>query len=526
MGTPTVFLVPLLFLVIFSDSFCSALPKQTKRAKRHVEYVYDYSEDQALLPGEIDAVWDFMVDFMDILDDGLQGVDGDDEGENSPNINAEGEPVVVIVVEDETQDPTDLTLTSLLYSDDEPWGRCTRSCKISRHRECVYKSLCGTEPLVEEAFCYAPGSKCENEVNTFLKKEGYIIVDYNSDVDEEEDEDDVLVDPMYIPDYDFIEEDDSLIYPDAEENIYGDYYDYGWSDYLHGNTGDTDHSEPGDSYDYQYEEEEEEEEEKEEEEEDRPSEADEIPFEGCGKSKVRSSKRLKILGGHIAAKGSWPWQVAVLNRFKETFCGGTLIAPQWVMTAAHCLRTRLYVRLGEHDLYEKDRAEIEMRVERSFGHPDFDEETFEHDIALLKLPRPVTYNKFILPACLPGPNTAPPVRSKCAVTGWGKERESHIFGSDVLKYVRVPIVTKAACVTAYPEHPISKNQFCAGFKKGNADTCAGDSGGPLVCDDKGVWTLHGVTSFGEGCGEDGKFGVYTKVRNYLKWIKKVTTENS
>ncbi|XP_064083370.1 transmembrane protease serine 6-like [Macrobrachium nipponense] len=535
------FISLLFFLCLLLLPCCLSMTKQAKRAKRYVEY-YNYRDegddefgdpseedftDVGLLPGEIDAIRDFMVDVLDILDDGFDG-DGD-QAENSRSVNAEGEPVVIITVEDEEADPTDLMLADLLYEEDVPWGRCTRSCKTSRHRECVYRSLCGTELLSEEAFCYAPGSKCEKEVNSFLESEGYVIVEYTpEDVDEEADADAAAVDDAYVPEeYDFAEDDDyeSVLYPDAEENTYGDYYDYGWVDYLLGNTGDTDEAQPGpDANDYEYEEEEEEEE---EDDGDRtPGDADEVPFEGCGIRRVKTSDKLRILGGRIAVKGAWPWQVAVMNRFKETFCGGTLIAPQWVMTAAHCLRKRLYVRLGEHHLYSKDKTEVEMRVERSFGHPDFDEGTITHDIGLLKLPRPVTYNKYIQPACLPGPDTVPPVRSKCAVTGWGKEKETHIFGSDVLKYVRVPIVTKAACIDAYPDHPITRNQFCAGFKKGSADTCAGDSGGPLVCDDKGAWTIHGVTSFGEGCGEQGKFGVYTKVRNYLKWIKKIMRDHS
>nr|AWU67091.1 putative trypsin [Crangon crangon] len=498
--------------------------KKLRRAKKSVEYLPDdYDEDMGLLPGEVDALRDIMMAVMDYLDDGNGG-----EDEVKRSVNAEGEPTVVIVVEDEDMDPTDLTLGSL-YSNDADWAMCTRSCATRRYRDCLFESLCGTEQRVEEALCYAPGSKCETTVNQYLEKKGYIIVDYNEE--EAEDSAEVDKDPDYIPDYEMedvpdyeIDEDydEYDLYPDAAENTYGDYYDYGWVDYMNSINGDEDNlyeEEPADTdyNDYLYDS------------DDLDQEKEEFVFEGCGKRGVKTTDGLlKILGGRIAKQGTWPWQAAVMNRFKETFCGGTLIAPQWVLTAAHCLRKRLYVRLGEHDLQVKDRIELEIRVKESFGYPEYDDDTFEHDIALLKLPRPVTYNKYILPACLPEIDTVPPMRSKCVVSGWGKEKETHIFGSDVLKHVRVPIVTKSACRDAYPDHPITKNQFCAGFKKGSADTCSGDSGGPLVCkdnDDKDIWTIHGVTSFGEGCGDQGKFGVYTKVKNYLKWIKNIIDKN-
>lgn len=119
---------------------------------------------------------------------------------------------------------------------------------------------------------------------------------------------------------------------------------------------------------------------------------------------------LKIIGGKASRKGEWPWQVAIFNRYKvlhiflhlnvkskikhlqfiiyfflqEAFCGGTLIAPQWILTAAHCLRKVLYVRLGEHNLDFEDGSELQFRVLRSYKHPNFDRKTVDSDIALLK----------------------------------------------------------------------------------------------------------------------------------------------
>lgn len=111
----------------------------------------------------------------------------------------------------------------------------------------------------------------------------------------------------------------------------------------------------------------------------------------CGMSTVRGGKSrpnvwelLKIIGGKTARKGAHPWQVAIFNRFKEAFCGGTLISSVWILTAAHCVRKRLYVRLGEHNLEIKDGTEVEYRVEQAIKHPKYDKRTVDNDVALLK----------------------------------------------------------------------------------------------------------------------------------------------
>lgn len=247
----------------------------------------------------------------------------------------------------------------------------------------------------------------------------------------------------------------------------------------------------------------------------------------CGvKFRQGGGNWLRIIGGAESVEGEWPWQVAVLNRFKELFCGGTLIARRWVVTAAHCVRWRLYVRLGEHDLRDTAGDEVEMRVEKSFKHPLYeDSDHIEHDIALLRLPRSAAYSPGVQRACLPalsGPPVTP--RTRCIISGWGKERETHIFGTDLLMFAEVPVVTSYICRQAYPDNPITDNHICAGYRKGRYDTCAGDSGGPLVCDrGDGRWVLEGVTSFGAGCGDEGKFGVYTRVGSYLEWMKDVMT---
>jgi secreted trypsin-like serine protease len=79
----------------------------------------------------------------------------------------------------------------------------------------------------------------------------------------------------------------------------------------------------------------------------------------------------------------------------------------------------------------------------------------------------------------------------------------------------------------YEEYQITGNMFCAGYRRGRKDSCAGDSGGPLMCKTaNGKWTVFGITSFGEGCGKKGKFGIYAKLSNYVRWIKKVISRTT
>lgn len=90
---------------------------------------------------------------------------------------------------------------------------------------------------------------------------------------------------------------------------------------------------------------------------------------------------------------------------------------------------------------------------------------------------------------------------------------------------QVPIVGQRICRAAYRKYLITDNMFCAGYRDGRSDTCSGDSGGPLLCQMRGRWTVVGVTSFGDGCGRRGKYGIYASVANKVPWITSTITKS-
>uniref|UniRef100_A0A8C4R4X5 Coagulation factor VII n=1 Tax=Eptatretus burgeri TaxID=7764 RepID=A0A8C4R4X5_EPTBU len=229
----------------------------------------------------------------------------------------------------------------------------------------------------------------------------------------------------------------------------------------------------------------------------------------------------RIVGGSVCPPGQCPWQVLLLNQNGYTFCAGTLLSDLWVLTAAHCAlhSPRITVRVGEHDLRRSEGWEQQVTVQRSIRHPNFDPETYDNDITLLRLAKPVKFNFHAIPACLPdttlSQNLLAPGK-KGVVSGWGRLAENR-GGSPILQRVELPTVSSDVC-KASTKNLITRNMFCAGYEQGGQDACKGDSGGPFVTKWADTWFVTGIISWGEGCAERGKYGVYTRVSNYMDWI--------
>ena len=248
----------------------------------------------------------------------------------------------------------------------------------------------------------------------------------------------------------------------------------------------------------------------------------------------------KINGGTEAPAGKYPFQVALIRsdtpegreHFGQ-FCGGALIARNWVVTAAHCVPdtepTEVDVYVGSVTLPSGNggtRGGTRLHLSKIVAHQSYVAANHDNDLAMLKLAQPAPSNLLTAVAATPAVEAAQGVTGKSLnVIGWGATSERGDTTPKLME-VSVTVQDRQQCEANYrdvvPNARITDNMFCAGELQGLKDSCQGDSGGFIgVARPGGGYDQLGVVSWGIGCARPGLFGVYTRLAKFEPWLRTI-----
>ncbi|GGR18402.1 S1 family peptidase [Streptomyces griseomycini] len=216
-----------------------------------------------------------------------------------------------------------------------------------------------------------------------------------------------------------------------------------------------------------------------------------------------------VVGGTTTTTSAYPFMMQITDASQDQFCGGTLVSPTKVVTAAHCMvgETTSSVRVVGGRTYLSGTNGTVARVSGIWIHPDYRRVTRGDDVAVLTLSTPMPYTPV---GYVSSSDTSVYAAGTTArVLGWGTT-SSGGSSSDQLRTATVPTVSDASCRGSYGSRFVQSDMVCAGYSAGGVDTCQGDSGGPLLIGGR----LAGITSWGDGCAAAGYPGVYTRLTTF------------
>ncbi|XP_022911963.1 chymotrypsin-1-like [Onthophagus taurus] len=220
----------------------------------------------------------------------------------------------------------------------------------------------------------------------------------------------------------------------------------------------------------------------------------------------------RIVGGHLADVGQFPFQVGIVHITEGLLCGGTILTEWWILSAAHCFehnyRGRYDVVVGSVDLTMGKEYTVAMIV----MHKNYETDTIENDVSLVKLKTSLIFDSLVSPIKLDHRNIE---IVECTAIGWGQTSFYYEKPAMVLNYINLYTIRNSECqdlYMAYAGKDIADSNICTMSMSGGTGTCYMDSGGPLIANGKQI----GIVSFGAKCGVYPD--VYTRISYFYHWI--------